>query len=99
MTQPTAKRCCRCRKAKPRSAFHRRTSAVDGLQPFCAACALAYQRDGRRKGSELGEAAKRVAEAVERFEREGKRLLEALRSTHEAANTVKQELARASGER
>ncbi|MFF0782014.1 endonuclease VII domain-containing protein [Streptomyces sp. NPDC003720] len=38
------KRCVRCGESKPRTAFHRRRSNLDGLQQHCRACASDYHR-------------------------------------------------------
>src|SRR5579864_2456523 len=38
---PTEKACTKCGEVKPLDQFHRRSSARDGRQPYCAACATA----------------------------------------------------------
>ena len=40
--RPTEKACKKCGKIKPLEQFHQRSSARDGRQPECAACATAY---------------------------------------------------------
>lgn len=40
----TGKRCSRCNKVQPLTAFHRDRSAADGRQGWCKACKAEYQR-------------------------------------------------------
>lgn len=40
--------CGKCKKWKPRSAFHRRSQSADGLMPACRRCRAAYYLERRR---------------------------------------------------
>lgn len=47
-TTPQTKTCTGCGKSKPRTAFHKRSSAKDGLQSRCKKCNADAQRDRYR---------------------------------------------------
>jgi len=47
MRSPATKRCCRCRRVKPLTDFHRRTKSPDGRRYTCKDCMAAIQRDRR----------------------------------------------------
>lgn len=50
-TIPRDKTCTGCKKAKPRTEFHKRSQASDGLQARCKDCNREAQRDRYRNGS------------------------------------------------
>ncbi|MDT0544856.1 endonuclease VII domain-containing protein [Streptomyces lonegramiae] len=43
-SEETVKRCSRCKQHKPRAAFARNKSILDGLQAYCRECAAAYHQ-------------------------------------------------------
>lgn len=52
MTTLLMKVCTRCEEAKPRSAFHRRARARDGLTPWCKPCVKAYSAGWRTENAD-----------------------------------------------
>lgn len=46
---PTTKRCAHCGKVKPLSEFHKATKGALGVQSYCKDCAIAHNKEIRKK--------------------------------------------------
>jgi hypothetical protein len=66
--KPGKKKCARCRKQKPTSAFGEGAKWPDGLYPYCRPCRVAYNREWREKNPAKARAARsRKTETMRRF--------------------------------